>query len=84
MEKALNTVVNVTASGIPRLWEWGGMVTLLVLMLAVCIVVIFGLVWVIWQMYKNNQTLGEKYHTLANGVTLAMDKLTEFVKGLVR
>lgn len=81
METTINTVTQATASGIPRLYEWGGMVTVLVLVLAVTLVALAATCWIIWQMYKGNQDMFRQTIDAANRSTNAIEKLTEYVKG---
>lgn len=81
METAATIAVTQTASGIPRLWEWGGMVTLLVLVLALTIAALAAMAYIIWQMYKGNQEMFKQAIEASNRSTNAIEKLTEYVKG---
>jgi Flp pilus assembly protein TadB len=81
LETAATIVTKAAASGIPYLYEWGGMVTLLVLIVALAVAAIIGLAWVIWQMYKNNQAMFKEAIDSANRGTNAIEKLTEYIKG---
>lgn len=81
METAATIATKAAASGIPYLYEWGGMVTLLVMIVALAVAAIIGLAWVIWQMYKNNQTMFKEAIDSANRGTNAIEKLTEYIKG---
>lgn len=81
METTINTVTTAAASGIPKLYEWGGMVTLLVLMVALLCAALGAMAWIIWQMYKGNQDMFRQTIDAANRSTNAIEKLTEYVKG---
>lgn len=81
MDQVATIAAQATASGIPKLWEWGGMVTLLTLVLAVTITALIMACWIIWQMYKGNQAMFKETIDAANRSTNAIEKLTEYVKG---
>ena len=55
METAATIATKAAVAGIPYLWEWGGMVTLLVLFVITLIVACGFSCWVIYQMYQQNQ-----------------------------
>jgi len=82
MNDAVNPVIIAASSGIPRLYEWGGLVTLLVLLVIALLFAIVALGWVIWQMYKNNQEMFKASVDATNRGTNAVEKLSEYIRGL--
>lgn len=81
METAINTVVSAGASGIPHLYEWGGMVTLMTILIIASGFAIFGLCWVIWQMYQQNQKMFTESLKATTDFSNAVNELTAWVKG---
>lgn len=80
-EEAINAVVKAGTSGIPHLYEWGGLVTLLTLIVIAAFFAVFGLCWVIWQMYQQNQKMFAESIQATNRGSTAIENLTEWVKG---
>jgi hypothetical protein len=78
---AINTVTTAATQGLPHLFEWGGLVTLLTLLVIMFGCAIVGLCWIIWQMYKEgNQRLIDSIEATNRG-SIALEKLTEWIKG---
>lgn len=82
--ESVNTVTRQVASGIPHLYEWGGLVTLLTIIMFVLIAALCVLGVVIWKMYQQNQVMFKESLTSSAAGTDAIEKLTEYIKGLTK
>lgn len=78
----ISDVTKAVASGIPHLYEWGGLVTLLTIIMFILIAALCVLGVVIWKMYNQNQLMFKESLTSSAAGTDAIERLTEYIKGL--
>jgi hypothetical protein len=78
---AVTEIAKAGASGIPVLYEWGGLVTLLTLMVMVLIAGIIAEALIIWQMYKQNQDMFAKSLEASNRSSEAIELIARVAGG---
>ena len=60
-------------SGAARLYEWGGMVTLMTL-------IIIALTLAVKTLYQRNQVVGDRNHESMTNLAIALERLTDAIK----